>query len=322
MCSFPASGSSWKSFAREGVAMDDPGCRQGVTLSERGELVPKEPTPASPPRQPFLPNPHDLIGVPAYSSKVARYAVVGIVAPHHRAQMGALIRDRLMPVAPTPVRNRRQRAGETVLCRYLPHHILACPRLAPDVGEAEEGERGTIRLRMVSPIWSAVAEIDEARLVGMECESMPCKALTQNAEDPLGIEEVLERQHGIVSEANKGTSQKACVRRFRRRPRSCRRRPAFGSPWRARGKSWPLATTASCPYACPSGWHPAPRSGSCRHPFERQSPCDDPPFGENLEKPRRLRTQSSHDARREAAAGAIGTARHRSRSGRMASKSR
>src|SRR6202051_4692512 len=114
--------------------------------------------------------------------------------------MGALVRDRLMPVAPTPVRNRRQRAGVTVLCRYLPHHILACPRLAPDVGEAEEGERGTIRLRMVSPIWSFVAEIDEARLVGMECESIPCKALAQNAEDPLGIEEVLERQHGIVSE--------------------------------------------------------------------------------------------------------------------------
>jgi hypothetical protein len=40
---------------------------------------------------------------------------------------------------------------------------------------------GTIRLRMVSPIWSVVAEINEARLVGMECESIPCKALTQNA---------------------------------------------------------------------------------------------------------------------------------------------
>src|SRR5271167_1964295 len=145
MCSFPASGSSWKSFAREGVAMDDPGCRQGVTLSERGELAPKEPTPASPPRQPFLPNPHDLIGVPAYSSKVARYAVVGIVAPHHRGQMGALVRDRLMPVAPTPVRNRRQRAGVPVLCRYLPHHILTQPRLTPNMGEAKEGERGTIR---------------------------------------------------------------------------------------------------------------------------------------------------------------------------------
>jgi hypothetical protein len=31
MCRFPASGSSWKSFAREGVAMDDPGCRQRAT---------------------------------------------------------------------------------------------------------------------------------------------------------------------------------------------------------------------------------------------------------------------------------------------------
>jgi hypothetical protein len=29
----------------------------------------------------------------------------------------------------------------------MPHHILACPRLAPRVGKAEEGERGTIRLR-------------------------------------------------------------------------------------------------------------------------------------------------------------------------------
>jgi len=32
MCSFPASGSSWKNFAREGVAMDNPGCRQRVTF--------------------------------------------------------------------------------------------------------------------------------------------------------------------------------------------------------------------------------------------------------------------------------------------------
>src|SRR5579859_4345355 len=99
-----------------------------------------EPTPAIPPRQPFLPNPRDLMGVPAQTPKVARYAVVGIVAPHHRAQMGLLIGDRLMPVAPTPVRNRRQGAGVAILCRYLPHHILTCPRLAPDMGEAEKGE--------------------------------------------------------------------------------------------------------------------------------------------------------------------------------------
>ena len=128
------------------------------------------------------------------------------MAPHHRGQMGALARDRLMPVAPTPVRHRRQRSGVTVLSRYLSHHILACPRLTPNVGEAEEGERGTVRLRMVSPIWSVVAEINEARLVGMECESISCKTLAQYAEDPLGIEELLERHHGIIGEPNKGTS--------------------------------------------------------------------------------------------------------------------
>jgi hypothetical protein len=39
-----------------------------------------------------------------------------------------------MPVGPTPLCNRRQRAGVTALGRYLPHHILACPRLAPRTG--------------------------------------------------------------------------------------------------------------------------------------------------------------------------------------------
>jgi hypothetical protein len=77
----------------------------------------------------------DLIGVPAQSFDVARDAVVGIVAPHHHRQMGVLVPDGLMPVGPTPICNRRQRAGVTALGRYLPHHILACPRLAPRVGE-------------------------------------------------------------------------------------------------------------------------------------------------------------------------------------------
>ena len=54
---------------------------------------PAEPAPAIPPRQPLLPDPRDLIGVPTYSSKVARYAVVGIVAPHHRGQTGVLVGD-------------------------------------------------------------------------------------------------------------------------------------------------------------------------------------------------------------------------------------
>ncbi len=40
----------------------------------------------------------------------------------------------------------------------------------------------------------------------MEYEPIPCKPLAQNAKDPLGVEEFLERHHGVVSETDKGTS--------------------------------------------------------------------------------------------------------------------
>src|SRR5262245_15080131 len=206
MCRFPASGSSWESLAHGGVTVDDPGGRQWVALEECSEPAPVELVPVTPPRQPCLPGPRDLSGVPAQSSSIARYAVVGIVAPHHRSQMSVLVRDRLMSVEPTPSRHRRQRAGIAALGRDKPHHILAGPRLVPDEGKAEEGERGPIRLRMVSPIWPVIAEIDEVRLVGMQLEAIPRKSHAQNAKDPLGIEVILECHHGIISKADKGTS--------------------------------------------------------------------------------------------------------------------
>src|SRR5262249_29399523 len=67
--------------------------------------------------------------------------VIGIVAPQLRNQLGMLLGDRLMPVRPAPVLHRRQRAGVTLICRYLPHHVLTLPRLSPNVAEAEEDER-------------------------------------------------------------------------------------------------------------------------------------------------------------------------------------
>src|SRR5436189_1882449 len=65
MCRFPASGSSWESLARGCVSMDDPDCRQTMMLKDRIEPVPLEPALTIPPRQPFVPGPRDLVGVPA-----------------------------------------------------------------------------------------------------------------------------------------------------------------------------------------------------------------------------------------------------------------
>src|SRR5947208_13885387 len=98
--------------------------------------------------------------------------------------MGVLVRDGLMPVDPTPSRHRRQPSGVTVLRRYLSHHIVTCPRLPPNVGKAEEGERRAIRLRMSRPSCIGVAEMAETRLVGMERKSIPCRSLSQYAEHP------------------------------------------------------------------------------------------------------------------------------------------
>jgi hypothetical protein len=114
--------------------MDNPWCRERVPFQELSKPIPWES--AAPSRQPLPPDPCSLVGVPDQSSKVASYAVVGIVAPHHCGQMNVLLGYRSMPVLPAPVRNRRQRAGVTLLCRYLPHDVLAFPRLSPYVAIA------------------------------------------------------------------------------------------------------------------------------------------------------------------------------------------
>src|SRR5215831_3784790 len=120
--------------------------------------------------------------------------------------MGVLVTNRLVPVGPAPIRDRRQRAGVTFLCRYLPHRAVSFPRPSPHVAEAEKGKRGPIRVRVVPSIWSVAAEIDEARLVAVEFEPVPSKTLAQDIQDPFGIPGIRERHHGVVGEADKDTS--------------------------------------------------------------------------------------------------------------------
>src|SRR6185312_10756147 len=86
-----------------------------------------------------------------------------------------------MPVVPTPVRDRSQCPGEATFCRHLPHHIATLPRLSPHVGEAEEIERGAVCGRMRGPLRPVEAEVDEARLVGMEGGSIRARRLPSTA---------------------------------------------------------------------------------------------------------------------------------------------
>src|SRR5689334_13161845 len=111
-----------------------------------------------------------------------------------------------MPVVPAPVRDRSQCPGKAAFGRHLPHHVDALLRLSPNMGEAEEIERGAIGGRMNSAIRPFEAEVDEARLVGMESESIPGQTLAQYRQDPLGIEKALEGHHQVISVPDKDSS--------------------------------------------------------------------------------------------------------------------
>lgn len=128
------------------------------------------------------------------------------MAPHHRRQVGMLDGDRPMPVVPAPVRHPRQRSGIAALGRDLPDHVDPFARLAPDMGEAKEVERGAPRSRVVGALRPLEAEVDEARLVGMEREPIPGKTLAQNSQDPRGIGKGLESHHEIVGVPDKAGS--------------------------------------------------------------------------------------------------------------------
>ena len=170
------------------------------------ETAPQNIAVAPSPREPLLPDPHDLPGVPAQSPTISTYAVVGIVASHHRGQMGLLCSKWLMPVGPAPLVHRGQCTRIAALGGDLPQYGLAIPRLAPDMGQAEEVERGTIRLGRVHSIWSSDAEVDEACLVGVEREPVPRKTLAQHGQDPCGILEMLEGHHQVIGVPDQGTS--------------------------------------------------------------------------------------------------------------------
>jgi hypothetical protein len=109
-----------------------------------------------------------------------------------------LLADRLVPSALAPIGNRQQGSGEPSLCCHLPHHVLASHRPAPHVGKAEEVERCTACRRMMLPVRSTEAEVDEPRLLRMECESKPVQPPTQDMEDSLGVKVILKRHHKII----------------------------------------------------------------------------------------------------------------------------
>ncbi|WP_234897130.1 hypothetical protein [Sinorhizobium medicae] len=107
--------------------MNDLDWRQRAAFQDFVEAGPSDHALAISPRQPLLPNPHDLSGVPPQSLNVATNAVIGAVAPQHGGQMAVLVADRPMPALPAPVVHGGHRTGKAVFGRGLPNQVASSP---------------------------------------------------------------------------------------------------------------------------------------------------------------------------------------------------
>src|SRR5712691_2591955 len=203
-CRFPASGSSRGEVRCSRVPVDDHGAGKRMAYEECVEACPCEPLGPRSPFQPLPPQLGDLLPIPVHLPDVPRAAVVGHMADELRSQAGVLPGQRPVAVVPTPVVDSCQRPSKAVLRRRLSHHVLTLLRFHPSMGEAEKVERWLLaaRLRATAPLW---AEVDEARLVGMEREPVPFKPLSQHFQHAFGGAVGLEGHHEVIGIAHQGS---------------------------------------------------------------------------------------------------------------------
>src|SRR5271166_347126 len=100
--------------------------------------------------------------------------------------MGMLIAQGSMPIVSAPIAYCRQRPRVPAFGRHLPHPVHPLLGLGPDMGEAEEVERGAVRIRVAYAPRPMKAKVDEVRLVRVERKPVPCKPPSQHVHDPLG----------------------------------------------------------------------------------------------------------------------------------------
>src|SRR3954454_7961538 len=104
-------------------------------------------------------------------------AKVSEVAPQHRGQAAMLVAERPMAVFPAPGSNCSHRAGKPVFGGHLPNHVLTIPRTPPVMSYDKDDEAVHISFRMARALSLLWAEVDEARLIGVERQSIPSESL-------------------------------------------------------------------------------------------------------------------------------------------------
>jgi hypothetical protein len=164
--------------------------RERVALQHPSELSPRNGPFATTPREPFPPDPDHVPTESRQGNRVACDPVVGEVTPQFLAQCVVLGRSRLMPVEPTPLRDRSQPPAEsTGRCLAL-HHRVAPRRPRPEVREPQElkgpGRFPPLRAWLLGSAGRPL-ERHQPRLVGVDRQSLLGKSLGKDRQDAAGV---------------------------------------------------------------------------------------------------------------------------------------
>ena len=190
-CRITASGSSGRNFAPwTAYGMDGDAVRQAVPLPKPVEPVPRRPMLAVAACQPFAPDALNGLTKSIQGERVARDSVIGVVSTHLLTQYGVLLRNRKVPVGPTPPSNRPGCSAETALGRFAFHHPVALLRTRPEVREAKQVEcTGPVTIRTAS--WASgvrrLTKVNQFGLLGVDRQAVFLKTFWKYRQDPTSV---------------------------------------------------------------------------------------------------------------------------------------
>src|SRR5213593_3965108 len=149
------------------------------------------------------PEPADSRPEGADAASVHGNPVVPHVTPNDRAQIGSYRRDGLVQTPPKLELHHLQLRLPPHAHRLPQHRELPLPRLSAAVREAEKVEALGSPAAPASPVGRReAADLDEARLVGMQRQPELREPLAQLGEELLGLLPMLESHDEVVGEAH------------------------------------------------------------------------------------------------------------------------
>src|SRR5437773_1349312 len=198
----PAPASGDNAEADEGIGVTDTrGWKPPVDVSPHPfprQMVRLAAALEGPPPEPADSRPEGADAAPVHGNPVVPH-----VTPNDRAQIGSYRRDGLVQTPPKLELHHLQLRLPPHAHRLPQHRELPLPRLSAAVREAEKVEALGSPAAPASPVGRReAAELDEARLVGMQRQPELREPLAQLGEELLGLLPMLESHDEVVGEAH------------------------------------------------------------------------------------------------------------------------